>query len=107
MEILSKLVCMEAMAMQAVAMEAMATEAVAMEALATEAMAMEALATIPGYMVGGVFLWIPDTTGPEAVATDIMVLAMRVRMEQLSSTEVLGQVVSRTRKHLAILLLSL
>jgi hypothetical protein len=74
--------CMEAMAMEAAAMEAMDMEAVAMAvamAVVTEAMAM-----IPDYMVGGVLLWITDTTGPEAVAMDIMVLAMRVKMEQLS-----------------------
>jgi hypothetical protein len=67
---------MEAMAMEAAAMGAMDMEAVA-TALATETMAM-----ILGYMVGGVLLWITDTTGPEAVATDIMVLVMRVKMEQ-------------------------
>jgi hypothetical protein len=54
-----------------------------MEAVAT-ALAMGATAMIPGYMVGGVLLWITDTTGPEAVVMDIMVLAMRVKMEQLS-----------------------
>jgi hypothetical protein len=79
MEVQSKLVFrMEAMAMEAASMEAMDMEAVAM------AVAMEAMAMILGYMVGGVLLWITDTTGPEAVAMDIMVLAMRVRMEQLS-----------------------
>jgi hypothetical protein len=70
------------MAMEAAAMEAMDMEAVAMAVVT--AVVMEAMAMIPGYMVGGVLLWITDTTGPEAVAMDIMVLAMRVKMEQLS-----------------------
>jgi hypothetical protein len=64
-------------------MEAAAMEAMDMQAVAT-AVATEAMAMIPGYMAGGVLLWIADTTGPEAVAMDITVLATRVKMEQLS-----------------------